>query len=62
MALGLTPPWQVLSAYFDPQQKRLDIQIDFPRGSIFSGSSLFQVTHLKQRGAKNILTDTLRLF
>ncbi len=36
MALGLTPPWQVLSSDFDPQQKRLDIQIDFPRGSTFS--------------------------
>ena len=36
MALGLTPPWQVLSSDFDPQQKRLDIQIGFPRGSTFA--------------------------
>jgi len=36
MALGLTHPWQVLSSDFDPQQKRLDIQIEFPRGSTFS--------------------------
>lgn len=36
MALALTPPWQVLSSDFDPQQRRLDIKIDFPRGSIFS--------------------------
>ena len=35
MALGLTPPWQVSSSEFDPQQKRLDIKIDFPRGSTF---------------------------
>jgi len=36
MALGLTPPWQVLSSDFNLQQRRLDIKIDFPRGSIFS--------------------------
>jgi transposase len=36
VALGLTPPWQVLSSDFNPQQRRLDIKIDFPRGSIFS--------------------------
>jgi transposase len=35
MALGLTPPWQVSSSDFDPQQKRLDIKINFPRGSTF---------------------------
>mgnify|MGYP005844830141 CR=1 FL=1 len=36
MALGLMPPWQVSSSDFDPQQRRLDITIDFPRGSTFS--------------------------
>jgi transposase len=36
MALGLTPPWQVSSSEFDPQRKRLDIMIDFPRGSSFT--------------------------
>nr|MBF0222485.1 ISL3 family transposase [Desulfobulbaceae bacterium] len=36
MALGLTPPWQVLSSDFNLQQRHLDIKIDFPRGSIFS--------------------------
>lgn len=36
MALGLTPPWQVLSSDFNPEQKRLDIKIDFSRGSTFS--------------------------
>lgn len=35
-ALGLTPPWQVSSSDFDPQQKRLEIKINFPRGSTFS--------------------------
>jgi len=35
LALGLTPPWEVVSSDFDPQQKRLDIKIDFPRGSTF---------------------------
>lgn len=36
MALGLTPPWKVSSSDFDPQQRRLDIKLDFPRGSVFS--------------------------
>ncbi len=36
MALGLTPPWQVSSSDFDPKQRRLDIKIDFPRGSTFT--------------------------
>jgi len=36
MALGLAPPWQVSSSEFDPQKRRLDIRIDFPRGSTFS--------------------------
>jgi transposase len=36
MALGLTPPWQVSSSDFDLQQRRLDIKIDFPRGSTFT--------------------------
>ena len=35
LALGLTPPWRVSAAEFDPEQKRLDIKIDFPRGSTF---------------------------
>jgi transposase len=35
-ALGLTPPWQVSDAQFDPNTKRLDIRIDFPRGSTFT--------------------------
>jgi transposase len=34
-ALGLTPPWKVLSSEFDVQEKRLDIQLGFPRGSTF---------------------------
>lgn len=35
LALGLTPPWQVSSSEFDPEQKRLDIRFDFPKGSTF---------------------------
>lgn len=35
LALGLTPPWQVLTSEFDPNEKRLDIRLDFPRGSTF---------------------------
>ena len=36
LALGLTSPWQVSSSDFDPQEKRLDIMIDFPPGSTFT--------------------------
>ena len=36
MALGLTPPWQVCDCRFDPAQRRLDIDLDFPKGSEFA--------------------------
>jgi len=36
LALVLRPPWQVVSCAFDVDNRRLDIEIDFPRGSIFS--------------------------
>lgn len=36
LALGLAAPWQVTSSDFDLQSRRLDIRIDFPRGSTFS--------------------------
>ena len=36
MALGLAPPWQVSTAEFNPDEKRLDIRIDFPKGSTFT--------------------------
>jgi transposase len=36
LALGLTPPWEVVSCDFDPQQRRLDIRLGFPRGSMFA--------------------------
>jgi len=35
MALGLAPPWQVSASEFNPDEKRLDIRLDFPRGSTF---------------------------
>jgi transposase len=35
MALGLTPPWVVESSQFNPDSKRLDIVLTFPRGSTF---------------------------
>jgi transposase len=34
-ALGLTPPWEVVSVAFDPAGKRLDLGLDFPRGATF---------------------------
>jgi transposase len=36
LALGLTPPWTVRRADFDPKARRLDIEIDFPPGSRFA--------------------------
>jgi transposase len=36
MALGLLPPWMVVSSKFDAAAKRLDIHLDFPRGSRFA--------------------------
>ena len=33
--LGLSFPWKVMSSDFDAQAGRLDIRIDFPRGSRF---------------------------
>jgi transposase len=35
-ALGLTPPWTVSRADFDPKAHRLDIQIDFAPGNRFA--------------------------
>ena len=36
MALGLTAPWQVESCVFNPETQRLDVMINFPRGSTFT--------------------------
>ena len=36
IALGLVPPWQVKSCRLDLGQQRLDIEVDFGRGSVFS--------------------------
>ena len=36
MALGLTRPWIVTGADFDPEARRLDIHIDFAPGSRFA--------------------------
>jgi len=36
LALGLTSPWHVVSCEFDLDKRRLDIEIDFPRGSVFA--------------------------
>ncbi|MBF0423506.1 MAG: ISL3 family transposase [Magnetococcales bacterium] len=35
-ALGLTQPWEVWGTRFQPEEKRLDISIGFPRGSLFT--------------------------
>ena len=43
LALGLKPPWQVSSLEFNLEQKRLDIKIDFLKGSTFSCPECSQV-------------------
>ena len=35
-ALGLAPPWQVTSVIFDKEAGKLEIGLDFPRGSRFA--------------------------
>jgi transposase len=35
-ALGLVDPWRVDSVRFDAEQRRLDLRIDFPKGSRFA--------------------------
>jgi len=34
-ALGLRSPWRVEEVLFSPEQRRLDIAVDFPGGSSF---------------------------
>ena len=36
MALGIEPPWLVKKSEFDVTAKRLDIHLDFARGSRFA--------------------------
>ncbi len=36
LALGLTPPWRVEKLEFDPARHRLDLYLDFERGSRFA--------------------------
>jgi transposase len=36
IALGITPPWEVVGVEFSQENKRLDIRIDFPRGAQFA--------------------------
>ena len=36
LALGIIPPWQVERCEFDPDEKRLDIYINFTRGGEFT--------------------------
>jgi transposase len=35
-ALGLEDPWEVVGVEFDAEQRRLDLRIDFPKGSRFA--------------------------
>ena len=35
-ALGLREPWRVVGTSFDPEQRRLDLRLDFERGARFA--------------------------
>ena len=35
LALNIQDPWYIKDIQFDPENKRLDIHIDFPKGAIF---------------------------
>ncbi|WP_421621137.1 ISL3 family transposase [Alkalilimnicola ehrlichii] len=35
-ALGLTPPWEVISVEFDAEAKRIDLEVGFARGARFT--------------------------
>ncbi len=35
-ALGLTPPWRVVESKFDAANNRLELYLDFPKGSKFT--------------------------
>ena len=39
-ALGLQEPWRVVDVQFDAEQRRLDLRIDFPKGSRFAVRSV----------------------
>ena len=34
-ALGLEPPWEVVEDKFDAEHRRLDLRVDFAKGSRF---------------------------
>src|SRR5579862_2595342 len=36
MALGLTPPWQVVQVNFDKEAHELHLYVDFPQGNRFA--------------------------
>ena len=57
-ALGITLPWEVVGTKFDLDNKRLDIFLDFPKGSRFpcpecGSPSLFQTAKAKARGYRS---------
>jgi hypothetical protein len=53
-ALGLEEPWQVVDVKFDAAQRRLDLRIDFPKGSKFPCPILpiYQALCVQGRGAR----------
>ena len=61
LALGLKPPWQVSSTEFNLEQKRLDIKIDFIRGSTFPCPECGQVALKAYDNAENEQEETSAL-
>jgi hypothetical protein len=55
MALGLFPPWVVERCTLDPEQKQLDIFIDFSRGG---ESMTFQQHHVMSRQFRTSVSVT----
>ena len=54
VALGLLPPWKVERCTFDQTRGRLDIHLDFPRGSLFPCNS--SAPYLKGAGTSRMAT------
>ena len=59
MALGLAPPWKVVSSKFNLDKKRLDIEIDFPRGSTLT---IKQTATLENLQVKKLNLKTMRAY
>ena len=60
-ALGLLPPWRVERCSFDETAGRLDLYLDFPRGSVFS-CPVCQASNCKAYDTDNLTWRHLNFF